>query len=104
MCPPSILVCEEVYVFLTPVHIYNFLKRHGGIRNVLMQTDANGNTPIFYAIENLTFQGNDVKVLKNRALFKYMITGKGLLSLSFGYDITPSISIGLSRHLSAAAG
>ena len=74
--PERILLCEHVYRFLNARCIYNFLTRCGGVRNVLLQMDSNGNTPIFFAIENLNFQGNnDPIAIKNRKLFKYMIKG-----------------------------
>ena len=74
--PERILLCEHVYSFLNQKCIYNFLTRCGGVRNVLLQMDSNGNTPIFFAIENLKFQGeNDQTAIKNRKLFKYMIKG-----------------------------
>jgi hypothetical protein len=74
--PANVLLCEEVYGFLSPVCLHNFLHRCGGIRKVLLQTDSNGNNPIFFAIENLDFQGTSQVALRNQALFKYMITGK----------------------------
>ena len=74
--PEGVLLCPEVYKFLTPKILECFFARCHNFRNVLDQRDANGNTPTFLAVDNLEFRSNAPNYNENRAILKYMLNGE----------------------------